>query len=178
MKQDKQHSKHSMTEVELDAADLVGLTPIHQGAASQPISPYEQPTALQTYDEEIAALGMPIASESEQCVLPKRRLIDNRALGIFGFVLITSAGLVAHQVASTKPAPEPLVAMDWTPLPERGEPDAIVELEEALEPPTLFANPFDPSEVFELEPGLTKEEARERVAAILMERARERMASR
>ncbi|NLG75807.1 MAG: hypothetical protein GX535_06190 [Xanthomonadaceae bacterium] len=178
MKQDKQHSKHSMTEVELDTVELVALTPIHQGAASQPLSPYGESSTLQTYDEEIAALGMPLPSESEKCVLPKRRLLDNRALGIFGIVLITSAGLVAHQVASTKPAPEPVVAMEWTPLPERGELDPIAEMEEEPEPPTLFANPFDPTEVFELEPGLTKEEARQRVAEILLERARERMASR
>jgi hypothetical protein len=139
-------------------------------------------TPLHTsFDEEIAALGMPIPSETIQCVLPKQRpgLLRNRALGIFGLVLITSAALVAHQVATTKPASERVTTLAWTPLPERGEVVATAEPEaEALPSPTLYANPFDPTEIFELAPGLTKDEARKQVAQILLERARERMASR
>src|SRR5690606_25684657 len=141
----KQHSKLPMTEVELDAVDLVGLSPAYQGAASGSVSPYERPNLQTSYDEEIAALGMPLPSEAPECVLPKQRraFIGNRALGIFGFVLITSAGLVAHQVASTNPAPEPVTTLAWTPLPERGDVEALAELEEEeLASPTLFANPF------------------------------------
>ncbi len=39
---------------------------------------------------------------------------------------------------------------------------------------TLFANPFDETEVFELQPGLTEDEAREIVGQLLIERAKER----
>ena len=40
--------------------------------------------------------------------------------------------------------------------------------------PTRFANPFDSSEVFEFPAGTSEDEARESVAEILFERARER----
>lgn len=40
--------------------------------------------------------------------------------------------------------------------------------------PTRFTNPFDPSEVFEFPPGTTKSAARESVADVLLQRARER----
>ncbi len=180
MKQDK-HSKHAMTEVELDAVDLVGLTPAHTDKAALSAPQTEPYAPLQaSFDEEIAALGMPMPNEGMECVLPqpKRRLLGNRALGVFGLVLITSAAVVAHQVATSKPPSERVTTIAWTPLPERAD-IAVAEAEEEAAPqPTLFANPFDPSEVFELEPGLTEEEARQQVAQILLERARERMASR
>ena len=71
-----------------------------------------------------------------------------------------------------------MVQQTWTALPEK--PAAIVEEEPLPEPPkpTLYRNPFDKTEVFELPPGLTQAEARDMVAEILMERARERTAKR
>jgi hypothetical protein len=42
--------------------------------------------------------------------------------------------------------------------------------------PVLFANPFDPNEVFEFPHGTTESEARAAVAEMLMERASERYA--
>jgi hypothetical protein len=42
--------------------------------------------------------------------------------------------------------------------------------------PTLFTNPFDTSEVFEFPPGTTEDAARESVAEMLLQRARERRA--
>jgi len=47
---------------------------------------------------------------------------------------------------------------------------------EAQNLPTLFANPFDASEVFEFPPGTTEDAARESVAETLLQRARERRA--
>lgn len=176
MKQDK-HSKQAMTEVELDAVDLVGLAPDKAAPAAPQAAPY---TPVHSFDEEIAALGMPMPNEAMERVLsqPKRRLLGNRALGVFGLVLITSAAFVAHQVATSKPPSERVTTLAWTPLPERAD-VAVAEVDEEAAPePTLFANPFDPSEIFELAPGLTEEEARQQVAQILLERARERMASR
>jgi hypothetical protein len=46
----------------------------------------------------------------------------------------------------------------------------------AADPPVRFANPFDPTEVFEFAAGTTNEQARERVATLLTDRARERLA--
>ena len=51
---------------------------------------------------------------------------------------------------------------------------AKTELSEVAHLPTLFANPFDPSEVFEFPPGTSKDTARESVAEMLLSRARER----
>jgi hypothetical protein len=63
-------------------------------------------------------------------------------------------------------------------LPEK--PEVVAEEEPLPEPPkpTLYRNPFDKTEVFELPPGLSKAEARDMVAEILMERARERAGKR
>lgn len=47
---------------------------------------------------------------------------------------------------------------------------------EAEASPTRFENPFDTSEVFEFPPGTTQDVARESVAEMLLERARERRA--
>jgi len=44
------------------------------------------------------------------------------------------------------------------------------------EPPVRFANPFDPTEVFEFAAGTSARDARDAVAKILTERARERLA--
>jgi hypothetical protein len=42
------------------------------------------------------------------------------------------------------------------------------------EPPLRFANPFDPSEVFEFPAGTSEDVARQQVADTLLQRARER----
>lgn len=181
MNQDEKHSTHAITEVELNAVDLVGLSPTYSRAAppASQAAAYS-PLPQTSFDEEIAALGMPVARETPDRDLPKQRrgLLGHRALGLVGFVLITSAGVVAHQVATTTPASERATTIAWTPLPERSEIVAVEPEEEAPVAPTLFANPFDPTEIFELAPGLSKDEARQQVAQILLERARERMASR
>jgi hypothetical protein len=45
---------------------------------------------------------------------------------------------------------------------------------ESLDSPVRFTNPFDASEVFEFPPGTSDEQARQSVAAILLQRARDR----
>ncbi len=58
-------------------------------------------------------------------------------------------------------------------------PDGVTqEIEPQPQPePVRFANPFDKNEVFEFPAGTSKEEARDAVAHILLERASERRAS-
>jgi hypothetical protein len=58
--------------------------------------------------------------------------------------------------------PPPVVAPEPPPPPQ-----PVVE-------PVRFANPFDKTEVFEFPHGTSKAEAREAVASLLMQRARER----
>jgi hypothetical protein len=48
---------------------------------------------------------------------------------------------------------------------------------ESPEPPVRFRNPFDASEVFEFPPGTSDDSARESVAAMLLQRARDRQAT-
>jgi hypothetical protein len=48
---------------------------------------------------------------------------------------------------------------------------------ESPEPPVRFRNPFDASEVFEFPPGTSDDNARESVAAMLLQRARDRQAT-
>lgn len=48
---------------------------------------------------------------------------------------------------------------------------------ESREPPVRFRNPFDASEVFEFPPGTSDDSARESVAAMLLQRARDRHAT-
>jgi hypothetical protein len=45
---------------------------------------------------------------------------------------------------------------------------------ESLASPVRFSNPFDASEVFEFPPGTTDDQARQSVAAILLQRGRDR----
>jgi hypothetical protein len=47
----------------------------------------------------------------------------------------------------------------------------------SAEPPVRFANPFDPTEVFEFAAGTSNDDARDAVAKVLSERARERLAT-
>jgi hypothetical protein len=48
---------------------------------------------------------------------------------------------------------------------------------ESADSPVRFSNPFDVSEVFEFPPGTNDEQARQSVAAILLQRARDRQAA-
>jgi hypothetical protein len=94
-------------------------------------------------------------------------------IGILSVGIIASIALGAHY-AYSRPEPEaPVAKQAWTALPER--PQVVIEEELPAPPqPTLYRNPFDRSEVFELPPGLSKAEARDMVAQILLERARDR----
>jgi hypothetical protein len=61
-----------------------------------------------------------------------------------------------------------------TKAPLSGRPAPPADASEAQNTPTRFTNPFDASEVFEFPPGTSEEAARDSVAEILLQRARER----
>ena len=148
MSHDHTTATKAITEVELSAVDLVGISSTD---AAHPAARPARPT-------------------------PQRALLGYRALGILGLVMIACAALIAHRVATSSDT-SPRRTIVWTPLSETAS-DLFTDEDVPDGPPTLFTNPFDPTEVFELPPGLSEEEARERVAQILLERARERMANR
>lgn len=154
---------HGPMEVELNARDLHEMGPV--------------PTADQV------ALGVPartVRSASSTSAAPTRSNPPQYGLTIMGILSLAVVGSIALGAHFKYSKPEPIVRVqnpNWTPLPER--PQVIEEEEPPAAPkPTLYRNPFDKSEVFELPPGLTQAEAKEMVAQILLERARERTAAR
>jgi hypothetical protein len=103
------------------------------------------------------------------------RMSNARTIGVLTTGVIAGIAVAAHYEFSGAAPDTQARAVEWTPLPERAQ---SLEAEPEVPPPpepTRFVNPFDKTEVFELPPGLTHEEAREIVAEILLERARERM---
>ncbi|HUI59966.1 MAG TPA: hypothetical protein VLX90_07075 [Steroidobacteraceae bacterium] len=66
------------------------------------------------------------------------------------------------------PPPPPVVQTPALPPPAPAPQPA------PQEPPVQFRNPFDRSEVFEFPPGTSRAEARQAVAEVLMQRARDR----
>jgi hypothetical protein len=158
----KLHNQVSM-EVELNARDL------------------QQMGAVPTADQ--VALGVPARTTEPVSITPAastRSSPPQYGLTVMGILCLAVVGSIALGAHFKYSKPEPIVQVqnpDWTPLPER--PQVVEEEEPPPAPqPTLYRNPFDKSEVFELPPGLTQAEAKEMVAQILLDRARERTASR
>lgn len=165
------HERHNRSiEVELSAGELSELArPIEDEmsrAALHGYMPLPTPQMLQSAQAKKGAHGASSASI--------QRFFSARAAGILGSVIVAGIAVAAHfEYSESKRVVEPPIA--WTPLPERPAEPPVEEVVAEAPPPTLYTNPFDPTEVFELPPGLTKSEARDMVAQILMERARERM---
>jgi hypothetical protein len=161
--------------VELNAEDLVCLSrpqaiersQLHAEICASALGSNESST-----EESLAASHRASSSMMQR--------LSGASVGIVGVVIVASIGMGAHFAgakynAEVVPAP---ATVAWTPIPERPqvvepEPEVVVEA-----PPVRFANPFDKTEVFEFPPGTTKEEARELVAQMLLERARGRVSRR
>jgi|SRR5882757_1770958 len=88
---------------------------------------------------------------------------------VIAAVLVVLGG-VAHLAAKQQPAPPAVVQVSTPPPPA---PTPVAPAAPAAEP-VLFKNPFDRSEVFEFPPGTTRNEARDAVAQLLLERAQGR----
>ena len=80
------------------------------------------------------------------------------ALSVLGIVIAIALGLAADHVHTIRVVAS---AVETAPT-------------ESQESPVQFNNPFDASEVFEFPPGTSDDKARESVAALLLERARDR----
>lgn len=162
MKLDDRQSMEPIQEVLLTARDLRQLDPAITAALGVGGEAIEAPIAS------------PSASNAPK-FSPDHRLT---VIGILSVGIIASIALGAHYAYSRPEPAAPVVQQTWTALPEK----PVVVAEEELPPeppkPTLYRNPFDKSEVFELPPGLSKAEARDMVADILLERARERAGKR
>jgi hypothetical protein len=80
------------------------------------------------------------------------------ASSVLGIVISVALGVVAHRV--------PTVTIT--------APSGAEQSAESLDSPVRFSNPFDASEVFEFPPATSDEQARQSVAATLLQRARDR----
>ena len=83
------------------------------------------------------------------------------ASSVLGIVITLALGVVAHRI----------------PMMTITAPSGADQSAESLDSPVRFSNPFDGSEVFEFPAGTSDEQARQSVAALLLERAREREVS-
>jgi hypothetical protein len=159
---DHDASAEAIAEVELNAQDLLELsTPVvandlhscDQPASSQPSSP-------------IKASGKTRRTSPSSL----RRATARWIVGTAGFAAAVVVAIGANQKYSPPRRVAQLPPATWSPMPE---PATAIAVES---PPTLFANPFDASEVFELPPGTSEDKAREMVADLLLKRAIERQA--
>jgi hypothetical protein len=156
----------SETEVELTAQDLLSLPAAAAPArGSEPVATSSavnkaQPAAIRVPAEKAKAASSPARKQGFS--LPKM------AWGV-GLAVVGGVVVAANHMYSAPKHVEPAPIIVST-IPQ--EPDPVVD----ERPPTLVANPFDPSEVFELAPGLSEEEARTAVEQLLLERASQRHA--
>ncbi|HEY5808774.1 MAG TPA: hypothetical protein VIT67_12435 [Povalibacter sp.] len=145
------------TEVELSAQDLLALEP-----PRAPAEPRVQPAA-------VGAPAVDVVKPAKPAPASRNRWSPQYTAWAVALAIAVGVGFGAVQLNSAPPrhARNTIVSS----IPQK--PDPIIEDEE----PTLARNPFDPSEVFELPPGMSEEEARIAVADLLMKRAADRQAS-
>ncbi len=155
---DNRFSADAELEVELSAFDLLGLTPASPAESAAVDAP------------RIATVTVnPAANAAQVAAHRSMRLKSPRTMGIAAMALVSLIAIVSvAELAPPQRAIERPVS-NWSPVPD----PVVTEVEEPP-PPTLFANPFDASEVFELPPGLSRDEARAMVADLLLKRASER----
>jgi hypothetical protein len=164
-------SREHISEVELSADELVGLA----RAADRALAlQHAVAASSQLADDAIsvAIRGVPAPASRSWT----QRLSRAPVFGVLGLAVVASIAVAAHYEYAGSKRVVQAPPIEWTPLPER--PVEPIEVAEAAAeaPPTLYRNPFDKNEVFELPPGLTQDEARDMVAQLLLERARERVA--
>lgn len=150
----------SETEVELSAQDLMDLPPVAVPAES----PQQAVTECRPVEHRSA--------EAAEVRKPARRpglLTVPRMAWSVGLVVAAGVVVAANQMYSAPelPTPAPVIVSS---IPQQPDPVPVEE----ERPPTLVRNPFDENEVFELAPGLSREEARAAVAQLLLERAAQR----
>jgi hypothetical protein len=161
------HSSEPITEVELSAEDLLDLSPspvveIECEYTSTPAPVQLQPVSI----ARIPSAAVPVTKQQHAA----RRLPAASIAATFALVAVsTITGVVLYKSTSPDRVMRP-AASTWAPTPDAVSTDAVEMT------PTLFANPFDASEVFELPPGISPEEARTLVADLLLKRASERQA--
>jgi hypothetical protein len=144
-------------------------------AASEPASP--SPTATGPTPHAMPASAKP-ATATKTTQPPQKRSWRTAAAAapIAATVLIA---VLSHGVSKNLDAPSPAQTRPAPPAtPFRWEPPAVAKEPTVPDPPLLFKNPFDSGELFVFPAGTTADDARDTVAAMLLERARDRQPQR
>ncbi len=165
-------------EVELSAADLLDLVPtpaVHSAPVAQlrDADPLPAPDTAAHAAATSALIAAPVVSAPVTARSDGSRF--NPMYASAAAIVMANAAMVAIQSRASQDRPTSQVVSNWPPAPEPVPVED--EITVAVEP-TRYANPFDPQEVFELPPGITREQARTMVADILLKRAAERQARR
>ena len=99
--------------------------------------------------------------------------VTSRAGAALAIGLAAAAVAMGALLIEPAPAIPQLAASNWAPTPEPPQLQEPAAANDGL-PPVLVRNPFDQSEVFEFPAGTSKTAARDAVAEMLLQRARER----
>jgi len=159
---DSRFSSEPELEVELSAQDLLSLTP----PTATPVRQLEVVTPHRSQPAEMVA-AVTTGTSSTRAFSAPMRVPSLRVMAAAGVVIVA---VMATGALFAFAPPQRVVERpqsNWAPVP-----DPIPVAAEA--PPTLVTNPFDASEVFELPPGISRDEARAMVAELLLNRANER----
>ena len=155
-------------EMELSAEQLFALT--------QAVAPDKSELVAAPPPE--AAQAVPTVRAAEVAAAVPESSPAPRGRPVASIVTIAAAAIavsvVAYLATTRKPPPLHVAArtVSVSPAPEPAAQPAPQSV------PVIFRNPFDAAEVFEFPSGTSKTEARDAVAQILLERARERQMSR
>ena len=179
-------------ELELSAEQLLLLThaaavhrPEPEPASVRAAVPAPVRAATTAPDRAAAPAPVPAAEELLPHLLPptlvKTPEANPPATGRRGVWVAVALGIAAAAAVLVvgltylvkTPAPPPPVAAAVVPSVAAPEPHPAPP--DAEEPPVQFKNPFDRREVFEFPPGTTHAAARDAVADILLQRARDRL---
>jgi hypothetical protein len=143
---------------EAAAISMPALVPVRSAGES---APPEVPLVIQS---------KAVASDPARQALRRARVAVT--LCVAGTVLMS--GVVAY-LSMIRPQPAPAAAAPAPVIPQQTAPEmAPPPSPPAQIAPVRFKNPFDRTEVFEFPPGTSDTDARDAVAAMLLERALER----
>ncbi len=130
------------------------------------LSPAEHRQLSRMYE---AAMRVSAASPAyDRFICERAQRADALGTTTFAAIVCAIGGLVGRHVLDRGSAPQ--ISSVATPMPAATAPQT------ALPAPQQVANPFDPTEVFELPAGMDESAARNAIAEVLLERARERVA--
>ncbi len=149
-----------------EGADIITLNPAP-----------EQIRALSRADVAIKPNSLPIASPAHAMTkAPADEPVGWRAIVFY----VSIASLLSGGLTYLATMPGQSVEVGPRAVVQRAAPKTearTVALPAVESPPVRFTNPFDATEVFEFPPGTSEAEARQAVAAVLLQRARDRQRS-